>query len=258
MAEPVQDRHIVLIHGAWQGSWSFDAWRPMLQARGWHVHAVDLPGNGWPPLGDAPASLDSYTDHVVGLLARIGEPAVVLGHSGGGITASQVAQAAPARVAALVYLAGMMLPSGLGYADLVRQAGADGIVVEPAGIAPWLDWNADRTATTVRPEGAWQIFLHDCAPDAARRALSLLRPQPESGRAICNRLSADGWGRVPRIYVECRDDRSVLPALQRRMLQLSPGARRLSLNCGHLPQLAQPQRLTRLLLPELEALLHRA
>ncbi|WP_234192267.1 MULTISPECIES: alpha/beta fold hydrolase [Pseudacidovorax] len=248
-------RHIVLIHGAWQGAWAFDAWLPLLRERGWQPHAVDLPGNGWPPLGDAPASLDSYTAHVAGVIDALGEPAVVLGHSGGGITASQVAEALPERVAALVYLAGMMLPSGVGFGELVRQVHAEQPDRDFSGITPWLQWNADRSASRVPADGALRCFVHDCEPAAAAQAAALLRPQPESGRAMINRLSAERFGRVPRFYVECLDDRSVYHPLQARMQQLSPGAHRLTLPCGHVPQLAAPQALTDLLMPELEALL---
>ncbi|MET3512861.1 pimeloyl-ACP methyl ester carboxylesterase [Pseudacidovorax sp. 1753] len=248
-------RHIVLIHGAWQGAWAFDAWLPLLRERGWQPHAVDLPGNGWPPLGDAPASLDTYAAHVAGVIDALGEPAVVLGHSGGGITASQVAEVLPQRVAALVYLAGMMLPSGMGFGELVRQVQAEQPGRDFSGIGPWLRWNADRSASRVAAEGALRCFVHDCEPAAAAQAAALLRPQPESGRAMLNRLSADRFGRVPRFYVECLDDQSVYHPLQARMQQLSPGARRLTLPCGHVPQLAAPQALTDLLIPELEALL---
>lgn len=250
-------RHLVLVHGAWQGSWAFAAWRPLLEARGWHVHAVDLPGNGWGPLGDAPADLASYTAHVAGLVRSIDAPVIVVGHSGGGLTASQVAEELPERIAGLVYLAGMMLPSGMGFGELVRDVAAQTPDADLAGITPWLEWNAARTHTAVRPEGALRCFVHDCEPGAARGAAALLRPQPETGRAMCNRLSATRFGRVPRIYVECRDDRSVWLPLQRRMQQLSPGATCLPMDCGHVPQLAQPERLTALLLPELEALLAR-
>lgn len=248
-------RHIVLVHGAWQGAWAFDAWLPLLRERGWQPHAVDLPGNGWPPLGDAPAGLDHYTAHVTSVLASLDGPAVVLGHSGGGITASQVAEALPQRVAALVYLAGMMLPSGLGFGELVQQVQAEQPGRDFSGITPWLQWNADRSASRVPAEGALRCFVHDCAPAAAAQAAALLRPQPESGRAMVNRLTPERFGRVPRFYVECLDDQSVYHPLQARMQQLSPGARRLTLPCGHVPQLAAPQALTDLLLPELEALL---
>ncbi|WP_298933235.1 alpha/beta fold hydrolase [uncultured Ramlibacter sp.] len=255
MGEKGKARHIVLIHGAWQGAWAFAAWLPLLRASGWQPHAVDLPGNGWPPQGRQEASLASYTAHVAALVERIAAPVIVLGHSGGGITASQVAQALPDRVAGLVYLAGMMLPTGMSFIDLVADVQAGAPEADLAGITPWLVHDAAQDTTTVRPEGALRCFLHDCEPAAAAHAAALLRPQPESGRAMRNQLSAQHFGRVPRVYVECRDDRSVLLPLQRRMQQLSPGAACVSMDCGHVPQLAQPALLTALLLPHLDALL---
>lgn len=245
-------RHIVLIHGAWQGSWAFDAWRPLLQAAGWQAHAVDLPGNGANPGGQA--DLDGYTGHVLGLLQRLDAPAVVLGHSGGGVTASQLAEAAPERVAALVYLAGMMLPSGLSYGALVAQCRAEEPGFHYAGVDPLLQWDAARTASRVPPAAALDLFLHDCPPAAARQAAARLVPQPESGRAMVNRLTPGRFGRVPRVYVECLHDRSVTLALQRRMQSLSPGARRITLACGHVPQLACPETLSAALLPALDLL----
>jgi pimeloyl-ACP methyl ester carboxylesterase len=248
--------HIVLVHGAWQGSWAFDAWVPLLQARGWRTHAVELPGNGWPPGQNdvARADLDSYTDHVAALLDRIGAPVVLVGHSGGGITVSQVAEAVPHRVACLVYLAGMMLPSGMSYGELLALCEAEHPGERFDGIAPHLVWNADRSATRVREAGALAHFLHDCDPAAARHAAGMLREQQESGRAMRNHLSAARFGRVPRIYVECADDRSVMLPLQRKMQSLSPGARRIEMTCGHVPQLAQPALLTERLCAELAAI----
>lgn len=249
-------RHIVLVHGAWQGSWSFAAWQPMLQAQGWQVHAVDLPGNGWPPLADAPASLDAYTTHVVAVVRAIGQPLALLGHSGGGQTVAQVAEAVPDQIAVLVYLAGMMLPSGQTYAEFVQQAAADDPTLASAGIGAHLDWLDGGRVSQVQADGARRLFLHDVEPGAAQSAIDLLRPQPETGRQMRNQLSADRFGRVPRVYLGCRDDRSLLWPLQQRMQRLTPGALALDLDCGHVPQLAQPAALTHLLLPALERFLH--
>ena len=80
---------IVLIHGAWQGSWAFEAWRPLLAARGWRSVAVDLPGNGWNPQPLTGNGLDCQAAHVARVLADQPGPCVVLGHSGGGLAASQ-------------------------------------------------------------------------------------------------------------------------------------------------------------------------
>jgi pimeloyl-ACP methyl ester carboxylesterase len=71
-----------------------------------------------------------------------------------------------------------------------------------------------------------------------------LRPQPEAGRAVTPRLTAERYGRVLRIYVEATQDRSIDIRLQRAMQALSPGATRITLDCGHVPQLALPDLLT--------------
>lgn len=244
--------HIVLIHGAWQGSWAFAAWQPLLEAAGYRVHAVDLPGNDDRAAG-AEASLDGYTAHVGRLLASLDERAVVVGHSGGGLTASQVAEAMPERVRALVYLAGMMLPDGMSFGALIAQCRADDAAFRYGGVEPHLTWNADRSASRVPADIALELFLHDCPPDAARWAAARLCAQPQSGRQVSNRLTGARFGSVPRVYVECLRDRSVTLALQRRMQALVPGALRISLDCGHVPQLACPQALTAALLPALEA-----
>jgi pimeloyl-ACP methyl ester carboxylesterase len=82
--------------------------------------------------------------------------------------------------------------------------------------------------------------VQDCEPGAARKAAALLRPQQESGRLMRPRLSAERFGSIPRIYVECSEDRSVLLPLQRKMQALTPGAECVRMQCGHVPQLAQP------------------
>lgn len=248
-------KHLVLVHGAWQGAWAFDAWRVHLLRAGWAVHTPDLPGNGWGPGADAPASLEAYVDHVLALLRPLDGPVVLLGHSGGGITATAVAQAWPERLAAVVYLAGIMLPSGRGHGELVAELQARQPRLDLAGIVPHLVWSADGRTTTVPVEAALQVFLHDCEPAAARRAAALLRPQPESGRALRPPWTAERAGRVPRIYVECTQDRSIVPAVQQHFQRSSPGAERLVLDCGHVPQLACPAELTAALLPRLDMLL---
>lgn len=240
-------RTIVLIHGAWQGSWAFDAWRPLLEARGWRTLAVDLPDLP----RDATDGLDRYAAHVAQVLAAEPGPCVVLGHSGGGLTASQVAELVPDRVSALVYLVGMMLPSGMSFAELVAAQPTGDF----GGIVPHLERLAGGTMTAVPPAAALAIFLHDCPPEAARIAAASLRPQPEAGRAVAPRTTPERYGRVPRLYVEATQDRSIDIRLQRAMQALSPGAATITLDCGHVPQLAVPELLTDRLCDALDRLL---
>ncbi|MCS6764345.1 MAG: alpha/beta hydrolase [Candidatus Protistobacter heckmanni] len=199
---------------------------------------MDLPGNGWgmrSGVHDEEVSLQSYTDHVLQVLDDIDEPVVLVGHSGGGITASQ---AAPERVSCVVYIAGMMPPSSRSFGDIINLCREDSTDARIDGIAPYLDYSSDCATTTVRSEGA-------------RRAAGLLRPQRETGRIMRPTLSAQCYGSVPRIYVECTEDRSVLPVLQRKMQTLSQGARCIVMECGHVPQLDQSRQLAERICPSL-------
>ncbi len=147
----------------------------------------------------------------------------------------------------LVYVAGMMLPDGVSFADVVATVLAD----EPsaAGIGPHLVWSDDRLTSRVPAEAARRIFFHDCSADLAEAAARRLTPQPERGRAVRPRLSAERFGRVPRFYLEARADRSVVPAVQRRMQALVPGAKVAALPTGHVPHLAAPKELADRLIP---------
>ncbi len=234
--------NILLIHGAWQGAWAWGALTPLLEARGWRCHAVDLPGNGEPGAAPGPATLDGYVAHCARVMP---ERAVVMGHSGGGVVAAQLAEEFPERVSTLVFLAGMMLPSGVGFAEVVADTEAPG----KEGIVPYLQWSADRAISSVPVEAALEIFLHDCPAVAARAAAARLRPQATTGFALKPKLSHARFGRVKRIYIEAVLDRSVVLGVQRRMQALVPGAEVLSMRTGHVPQLAAPETLAELLEP---------
>lgn len=237
---------VLLLHGAWQGRWAWDRLLPLLAEAGLDAHALDLPGNGG-GVDPANVSLDLYVDTILRLIdARSGRVSIVA-HSGSGIVASQIAEACPDRLDCIIYVAGMMLPDGVSYGDLVTSL----IKTNPAasGIAPHLVWSADHLTSQVPVNVARHFFFHDCPPDLAEAAAQRLTPQPEHGRAIRPRLSSERFGRVRRFYVEALADRSVIPVAQRRMQELVPGATVATLPTGHTPQLSAPQELADCVIP---------
>ena len=238
---------VVLIHGAWQGSWVWERLAPLLDGLGLDVIAVDLPGNGTDDTPPEAVTLDLYVDHIGEAIADASGPITLVGHSGGGLTATAAAERYRERIAGVAYVAGMMLPSGISFADLLVDVGAaeKGLV----GIGPFLTRSPDGVSTSVPADAAADIFLSDMPRDEALRLVRRLTPQPRGGREMAANWTPQRYGALPRLYVECADDRSVALTLQRRMQELVPGAQSVTLHTGHAPQVSAPAALADALLP---------
>ncbi len=76
----------------------------------------------------------------------------------------------------------------------------------------------------------------------------LLLPEPVRPNATPLRLTDERYGRVPRVYIECRRDRAILPALQRKMYADLPCRKVFSIDTDHSPFFSRPQELTEYLL----------
>lgn len=242
--------HVILIHGAWQGSWVWRDFAPLLEAAGLTPHAIDLPGNGADdtPLHDV--NLELYLAHVGALIDRLEGDVVLIAHSGGGVVATALGERYPGRIKAITYLAGMMLPPNWHFGHVLEQEKA----VERGwlGIGPYLDWSDDRFVSSVPAEAGAKIFLNDMPFDVALEGAKNLTPQAEPGRALKTLWTEGRFGTIARIYVECAQDLSVLQPIQQAMQKLVPGAHRIALDTGHAPHVSQPQLLARALLPCLQ------
>jgi pimeloyl-ACP methyl ester carboxylesterase len=242
---------VVLIHGAWAGAWVWERLTPFLIPAGLVCWAVDLPGNGSDDVDPATVSFESYLDRVRGIIDKFDRPVSLVAHSGGGNVATAVAERWPESVSRIVYIAGMMLPDGATFDQLVAKVSERH--PKAAGIDSYTVWSADRRVTQVPPDAAIAHFFHDCDPDDARAAANRLTPQGEGGRAAVTRISAARFGRIPRLYVEALFDKSVILPVQRLMQTLVPGARVTSLPTGHAPQLSAPALLAEEIIPFLTA-----
>ncbi len=85
MPEPENKPTFVLIHGAWAGSWVWDALKPELEAAGHRVLAFDMPGNPQHPAAAEDISMAGCMAHIAAACAEIEGPLLLVGHSGGGV-----------------------------------------------------------------------------------------------------------------------------------------------------------------------------
>jgi pimeloyl-ACP methyl ester carboxylesterase len=218
----------VLIHGAWHGSWCWDKIVPLLEMRGHKAVAPDLPGHGTDKSPVSEVSLQAYVDRVVKILDAQSEPVVLVGHSMGGIVISQAAEYRPEKVKTLAYLSAFLLRDG---ESLLQIAQED----EDALVLPNLVMADDQSSATVKDEALGEAFYGGCSVEDVARAKSLLVPQAAAPFATPVHTTTENFGRVPRIYIECRRDRAISPSAQKRMYTALPCQRVVSMDTSHSP-----------------------
>jgi len=225
-----------LIHGAWHGAWCWQRVTPLLEHRGIRVIAPDLPGMGEDGTALSGITLDLWARFVANLVEQQPEPVVLVGHSRGGIVISQASEHVPERLRALVYLTAFLVPDGASLWSTMQQVPRDPL--RP----PDLVLSDDRTHSTLMPAAIRDTFYNTTSEEWAARAASLVGPEPMQPWLTPLRLSREGFGRVPRAYIECLRDRAIPLELQRLMVAATP-CRVTGLNTDHSPFFSAPEAL---------------
>jgi pimeloyl-ACP methyl ester carboxylesterase len=229
----------VLVHGAWHGSWCWEKVVPLLEQAGHQVEALDLPGHGQDKTPIREITLAAYTNRVCETLDAQAEPVILVGHSLGGMVITQAAEERPAKIQRLVYLTAVLLQNG----ETARQFA---LMDSDSLLLPNLVVNREQGHQTFK-EGAplKDLFYGDCSQEDVARAISLLVPQALAPGGTPVSITAERFGRVPRVYIECLLDRAISPAMQKRMYTATPCQTILSMQTSHSPFFSAPQQLVR-------------
>jgi pimeloyl-ACP methyl ester carboxylesterase len=233
----------VLVHGAFGGAWSWEPVVGPLEAAGHTVEALDLPGGGEDRTPPGEITLASCAARVCAVLESRPEPAVLVGYSMGGAVITQAAGDSPDRVAALVFVAAFMPASGQSLLDLTHLPEGEGDMIQAnlvvEGDPPMASLSAEATAAAV---------YSSCPPEVAARASARRRPQAVAVFATPVSVDDAVLAAFPRTYVLTKQDNSIPPALQRRMIAEHPCERVVELDTDHAPQLSATDDLVAVLL----------
>ena len=174
------------------------------------MEAIDLPGQGDDDTPVAEVTLDRYARRVCEALAD-GPPAVLVGHSMGGMVITQAAADSPQHIDRLVYVAAFLPSDGESLIDLTQRPEGAGDAVQANLVV-----EGDPPVATMPDEAAREGLMHCCDDEAAawahrtaRRAAGGAVHPPGATR---RRSAGEAFAALPRAYVMCLQDRAITPA----------------------------------------------
>jgi pimeloyl-ACP methyl ester carboxylesterase len=253
----------VLVHGAGGGAWEWKKVAAYLHAAGSAAYAVTLTGCGERRhLVTAATGLDTHVADVVHAMAYEDLTGVILvGHSYGGNVITGVADAAPERLAHLVYLDANVPRDGQSLTDLAYGPTPEGRARFLARTrtrgeqwrrrCPW--WPDLPAAEAPPPEDEYRRYVARGQITEAERRWFLDRLGPHPAQSYLDPVrSRDSRAlALPRTFILCTDYQGPFGPFARRA-QTEPGWRYRELPTGHDAQLLMARPLADLLLEAAE------
>ena len=230
----------VLVHGAWQAPYVWDAVRADLTNKGNKVVVVELPGHGLDKTPAYKLSMDVYRDKVIDAISQLDGKVILVGHSMGGVVVTSVAEKIPSKISKLVYIGAFIPTSGQSLGELANT--------DPdSQLGPQLMQSEDKLTLDVKSDHLAYLFINDGTQKVKDQVVTNYRVEPAIPFGDKITLTSDHFGAVEKVYIKTLQDIVISPALQDRMIA-SAGIKEIySVNTSHSPFLSQPQAVSDLL-----------
>ncbi len=212
---------VVLVHGAFAESASWNGVVAQLQRRGYTVVAVANPLRG----------LQHDADYLRSVLDSLTGPVVIAGHSYGGSVMSEAADGAPG-VTALVYVASFNLEVGESTAELAGKF--PGAQLGSALDSVPFPGGADLY---IKQERFHEIFAADVAPEIAELMAATQRPIAAS--ALEDAATKAAWKTIPSWTLVTTQDLAI-PAESMRFMAERAGSTTVEIDASHAVTVSQP------------------
>nr|WP_295926507.1 alpha/beta fold hydrolase [uncultured Dyadobacter sp.] len=231
----------VLVHGAWQAPYVWDAVRADLESKGNKVIVVELPGHGSDHTPTHMLNLNVYTHKVVEAISGTDGKVILVGHSMGGMVVTSAAEKIPARISKLVYIGAFLPASGQNLGELA-QSDPD------SKLGRQLVESADHLTLDVKREALTALFIGDGSQAAKEQVLANYRAEPAIPFGDKVTLTTANFGSVEKAYIKTTQDVVISPGLQDRMIAAAGIKAIYPVNTSHSPFLSQPHTVSDLLI----------
>jgi len=231
----------VLVHGAWQAPYVWDAVRADLESKGNHVIVVELPGHGADATPTYTLSMDVYRDKVIEAMNKVDGKVILVGHSLGGMVVTNVAEKVPGKISKLVYIGAFVPTSGQALGELATTDPGSRL-----GLS--LSQSADKLTLDVNRDSLTYLFINDGTQAEKDRVIANYRAEPAIPFGNPVTLTSANFGSVEKVYIKTLQDIVISPAFQDKMLTAAGIKTVYTVNTSHSPFLAQPHEVANLLL----------
>lgn len=257
----------ILIHGSYHGAWNWHKVIPILIKNGHKAISLDMPGHGIDKQKLHTVTFDDCVNKIISFIHKTEGKVILLAHSRNGIVISQVAERYPEKIEKLIYLASYLVPNGKSMMDYAILD-TNSLVLQ--NVVPKIDLNRVKKLNKsyvgfkkqlinfmlpsklkthkLHPHIFKEALYHDCPDEITELANELLTAEPNLGGFEKLQLSENRYGKIPRIYIECLQDRAVTLPIQRKMQEDSPCDKIYQLNTSHSPFFSKPRELCNILL----------
>ncbi|WP_440071101.1 alpha/beta hydrolase [Streptosporangium sp. OZ121] len=224
---------VVLVHGAFAESASWNGVVGDLKRRGYPVIAVANPLRG---LREDAGYLRSVLDSLTG-------PIVIAGHSYGGSVMSEAADGA-AGVVALVYIASFNLEVGESTGDLAGRfpGGELGPALNPVPYPA--AGGGTGTDLYIRQDMFHAVFAADVAPETAE--LMAATQRPIEATALADKATRAAWKTIPSWTMVTTQDLAI-PAESMRFMAKRAGSTTVEIDASHAVTVSRPDAVAELI-----------
>jgi pimeloyl-ACP methyl ester carboxylesterase len=212
----LKTKDVILVHGAWADGSSWSKVIPLLERKGFHVTAVQLP-------------LTSVKEDVATVKRAIAVdtgPLLLVGHSYAGVVITEAGN--DPKVSGLVYISAFAPDKGQSVASL-------NALVPQTPVMSHISVNEGFLSLT--NEGVDADFAQDL-PDAEKRTLAVTQG-PIAESAFGTHATAAAWHTKPSWYMVAGEDRVISPKLEAMMAKIID-AETVTVHSSHVIMLSRP------------------
>ena len=197
---------------------------------------------------DSFSTMADYVQPVEHMLQQATEPVVLLGHSAGGVTLTYLAERYPDKIATLIYLTAFMVPNGKKSPDYYMLNATNPSCKELFEVLLPVNDGRGLMLDVQKRSSLKAAFYDDCSDHdfdiALRNINATTSTVPDS---TVSTITAERFGKIPRVYIECTLDKALPIECQRLMNQDVPGAKVVSLAASHSPFFSMPAELAQMI-----------